>query len=469
MAEKQIKTRIKLLTRTLADWNGDHKDDILLAGEIGICEIPSGKAPTAGSVDAPTVLFKVGDGSHKFHELNWASALAADVYSWGKLTGDKVFAKDGTGNVVSGITYDATLNDGKGGFKYTTASVATSEGLEELQETVAGIAKDIADNRDGWAKDDNDNTTYQFSIPDSGDDKGKLLVQKKEIGDTDWAKVGAYDFVTPDELTTILADYKVKTVELMEGTTNGTLRLRVNGEDPTKLTDVAVHGLGSAAFTESTAYDASGAATTAKNEAIADAATKYVTNVEIEPGTTNGTIKYHVQIGTSQPTHSGDIAITGLGSAAFTDSTAYDASGAADGVKTYVDTNFYTKTDADAAFATPAEVITEVNKALADVSNTDTITNITTLVTYVNENAGDLATLIGEVYGSADMTGDSRIDTAIADSSTAKSNAATAVSDASEAKSNAATALSNAATALSTANDAKSAAITAQNSASASA
>lgn len=458
---KEIKTRIALRTGDYAYWTtGAGKDIELRKGEVCVCTVATADNQ---ATTAPTVLFKVADANgRKFADLNWVSGLAADVYSWGKLTGDKVFAKDGTGNVISGITYDATLNDNKGGFKYTTASVATSEGLEELQETVTDIAKDIADSRDGWAKDDNDNTTYQFSIPDNGENKGKLLVQKKEIGDTEWTNVGTYDFVTPDELTTILADYKVKTVELMEGTTNGTLKLRINNENPTRITEVPVPGLGSAAFTDSTAYDAAGAAATAKSEAIADAATKYVTNVEIEPGSTNGTIKYHVQIGTSQPTHSGDIAVTGLGSAAFTESTAYDASGAADGVKTYVDTNFYTKTDADAAFATPAEVITEVNKALADVSDADTITNITTLVTYVNENAGDLATLISEVYGSADMTGDSRIDTAIADSSTAKSNAATAVSDASEAK-------SNAATALSTANDAKSAAQTAQNSASASA
>jgi hypothetical protein len=73
--------------------------------------------------------------------------------------------------------------------------------------------------------------------------------------------------------------------------------------------------------------------------------------------------------------------------------------------------NYYTKTEADTAFATPAEVIAEVNKALADVSGEDTIENITTLVSYVNENAADLTGLITEVYGNAEMTGDSRLDT----------------------------------------------------------
>lgn len=131
--------------------------------------------------------------------------------------------------------------------------------------------------------------------------------------------------------------------------------------------------------------------------------------------------------------------------------------------------NYYTKAEANAAFATPAEVIEEVNKALANVSDADAITNITTLVEYVNENAGDLSALITEVYGSAEMTGDSRIDTAIADSAQAKSDAAAAVSTANNANTTAEEAKELAEGAVTTANEAKTAAIDAQNSATASA
>lgn len=73
--------------------------------------------------------------------------------------------------------------------------------------------------------------------------------------------------------------------------------------------------------------------------------------------------------------------------------------------------SYYTKTEADVAFTTPAEVIAEVNKALAEVSDADSITNITTLVNYANEQGADLTALITEVYGSAEITGDSRLDT----------------------------------------------------------
>lgn len=86
MAEKLLNTRIALRIDTFENWA--KTDDaskganlVLKRGEIGLCEIPA-QNPEAQT--APTVLFKVGDGTKKFSELNWASALAADVYSWAK-------------------------------------------------------------------------------------------------------------------------------------------------------------------------------------------------------------------------------------------------------------------------------------------------------------------------------------------------------------------------------------------------
>lgn len=86
MAEKLLNTRIALRIDTFENWA--KTDDaskganlVLKRGEIGLCEIPA-QNPEAQT--APTVLFKVGNGTKKFGELNWASALAADVYSWAK-------------------------------------------------------------------------------------------------------------------------------------------------------------------------------------------------------------------------------------------------------------------------------------------------------------------------------------------------------------------------------------------------
>lgn len=84
--------------------------------------------------------------------------------------------------------------------------------------------------------------------------------------------------------------------EITEGATNGTIA--VGGED------VPVHGLGSAAYTESNAY------ATATQGALADTALQ---KADITTGSTNGTIAVE---GT-------DVAVKGLGTAAYTATTAY--------------------------------------------------------------------------------------------------------------------------------------------------
>ena len=85
-------------------------------------------------------MFKVGPGN--FNALPWTSALAADVYAWAKQ--DKItVSKQGSGNVVASISWDATLNDGKGGLKYETANVATAEGLKELNEALEGLIERV--------------------------------------------------------------------------------------------------------------------------------------------------------------------------------------------------------------------------------------------------------------------------------------------------------------------------------------
>lgn len=57
----------------------------------------------------------------------------------------------------------------------------------------------------------------------------------------------------------------------------------------------------------------------------------------------------------------------------------------------------YTKGDADAKFLTETQVKDVINKVVADVSNTDTIEGLVTLVEYVHDNAGDIAKLVSDV------------------------------------------------------------------------
>ncbi len=118
MADKQINTRISLKYDTLENWKNSTVEGqggrlVLLAGEIGIATITQ---PNITDKELPPVMFKVGDGKTEFRNLNWTSALAADVYGWAKEAGIKIAYVDSTGNVettpsgvyVTGIAWDST-------------------------------------------------------------------------------------------------------------------------------------------------------------------------------------------------------------------------------------------------------------------------------------------------------------------------------------------------------------------------
>lgn len=82
MAEKTINTRILLKYDTYANWI--ENNPVLKAGEVAFATIASGATQEVNSVLAPQVLIKVGDGTTAYKNLPFASARAADVYSWAK-------------------------------------------------------------------------------------------------------------------------------------------------------------------------------------------------------------------------------------------------------------------------------------------------------------------------------------------------------------------------------------------------
>jgi len=230
-ADNILNVRLQLKYDSLENWA--RENPLLKAGEVAIAYLPpkgNGEAPAATS---EAVLMKVGPGN--FNSLPFTSALAADVYGWAK-ENELKFSKAGTGNVVSGIEWDATLNGNKGGIKFTTASVATSEGLEEVQNDIAAIEKDISDNRAAWAKDDN--TTYTFAK--SADGKGITITPSEGNGSTI-----SFAFLTQAEIEAL--NYLVK-ADITTGSANGTIA--VEGAD------VAVKGLQDAAYTTVSALNA---------------------------------------------------------------------------------------------------------------------------------------------------------------------------------------------------------------------
>lgn len=151
--EKLLNTRIALRIDTLENWlktdvDGKGAKLVLKHGEIGLCEIPSGNKT---ATTAPTVLFKVGDGKTAFGSLNWASALAADVYSWAKaetvvLTGETIQFKTGDTVVHSIDLSKFALNtELTGAINTLTAADSALDGRIDIIEAKLGIAGDGKD------------------------------------------------------------------------------------------------------------------------------------------------------------------------------------------------------------------------------------------------------------------------------------------------------------------------------------
>ena len=137
-----------------------------------------------------------------------------------------------------------------------------------------------------------------LEITESGDYKIKFGDGVKTF------KELTYATMTPAEINTLITDGAVQSVSLATGTNNGTVKLTVDG----KTTDnIAVKGLGSAAYTNTSNYATAAQGTLATN-AVRNVAT----------GSKNGTIS--VTTGTGAAT---DVVVKGLGSAAYTASNAY--------------------------------------------------------------------------------------------------------------------------------------------------
>ena len=221
-----LKTRISLKYDTLEHWQKSTLG--LNKGELAIVEIPTADPENK---QLPPVMFKVGvDGKKTFNELNWASALAADVYGWAKQSGITV-GTSGTGNVVTGLSWDSA-NDRllitKGDYVPSTRKVNN----KVLSADITLGAADVG--------------VTETAFP--GLNKVGTVTGVKM---NDAAKTVGADGVV--NLGTVLTEHQT----IAEGATNGTIS--VAG------TDVKVHGLGTAAYKAEGAFDAAGSATTAAN------------------------------------------------------------------------------------------------------------------------------------------------------------------------------------------------------------
>lgn len=149
MAEKILNTRFQLPYDTYTNWST--KNPKLKKGEMVQVEVP---APKDAIVQAPSVLIKVGDGTHNFNDLAWASGLAADIYDWAKaankpsyktseLTNDSGFISQvELDNKQNKISANGILKgDGSG-----TISAADTTEVELVELTKANVGLGNVDN-----------------------------------------------------------------------------------------------------------------------------------------------------------------------------------------------------------------------------------------------------------------------------------------------------------------------------------
>lgn len=104
MATKTLKTRFQLKSDTYQNWIAN--DPTPLAGELCIVIVP---AETGAVAKEPAILFKTGDGTHKFSELQFAAGIAADVYDWAKAANKPTYSANeitGLSDYISGEIQD---------------------------------------------------------------------------------------------------------------------------------------------------------------------------------------------------------------------------------------------------------------------------------------------------------------------------------------------------------------------------
>ena len=221
MADKILKTRISLKYDTLEHWQ--HSTLGLNKGELAIVEIPTADPDNK---QLPPVMFKVGvDGKKTFNELNWASALAADVYGWAKQSGITV-GTSGTGNVVTELSWDSAhdrLLIKKGDYVPSTRKVNN----QALSADITLGAADVGVTETAFPGLNKVGTVTGVTMNDA-------------------AKTVGADGVV--DLGTVLTKHQT----IAEGSANGTIS--VAGKD------VKVHGLGTAAYKAEGAFDAAGSA-----------------------------------------------------------------------------------------------------------------------------------------------------------------------------------------------------------------
>lgn len=129
-----LNTRIKLRYAPYSEWQSSTVQ--LLEGEVAFCYVEANNEDFNNT--NPLIVFKIGDGTKTFKDLDWTSAKAMDVYDWAKAE-NLVIEKAGDGDVVASIEWDSTNKK----FVCTTTTLGSLEGFTQLQQSVSQLAEEL--------------------------------------------------------------------------------------------------------------------------------------------------------------------------------------------------------------------------------------------------------------------------------------------------------------------------------------
>lgn len=235
----QINTRIRLKYDSFSNWQT--KNPVLLSGEIAIAYLGPTVDDSTVTPDNNThpVLFKVGPGN--FNSLPWASALAADVYSWAKAetvgynsTNQKIEFKSGT-NVIHSIDVSSLATKAMTGDLANLNTTNKSNLVNAINEALQAVEVGGTGSVVTVVKTANGENGGSYEVKQGG----------KKVGDT----ITVPDVYTKTEADAAFApkniDTGVHSVSLASGTNNGTLKLTVDGS---ATDNIPVKGLQDAAY-----------------------------------------------------------------------------------------------------------------------------------------------------------------------------------------------------------------------------
>lgn len=344
---------------------------VLEAGEIAIASIPSGDNT---GLTPPALGIKVGDGSKTFSQLNWIQATAGDVYGWAKAATKPEYAATeitGLEDFIAGeiqdtnTEYSFTLTE-----NYKVKVQKKDIGGEYADYQVVDLTSAFNAKADKVAN----ATAGNFAGLDA---EGNLVDSGKKAADFATAAQGA------------LADSALQKADITSGSVNGTIA--VEG------TDVAVTGLGSAAFTEASAYATAGHDHDAKYAAKA-ATEAHIANGDIHV-TTDDKSAWNTAASKAAANES---AIAELQDASATHATKEEAQGYANAKDAAIEA---AQSAADAAQGAVDALAAKVGDVAEDKTVVEMIADAQAAATYDDTAlAGRVATIEGDYLKAADKT-----------------------------------------------------------------